>query len=87
MSKRQNKLEDGALNFLYLQSQAATVSQAERGLAIAEARYKAGQGAQLEILDAQLVLLQVRTGYAQVRLDRSMAALALEQAVGVLGEE
>ncbi|NKB67817.1 MAG: hypothetical protein GKR89_12205 [Candidatus Latescibacteria bacterium] len=69
-----------------VQNQAATVTQAERGLAIAEARYRAGQGTQLETLDAQLVLLQARTAYAQARLDRSLAVVALERAVGVLGE-
>jgi outer membrane protein len=59
---------------------------AETGLDDAEARYRNGAGTQLEVLDAQLSLLQARTEEARARRDRAVALVSLEQAVGVLGE-
>jgi len=70
-----------------VRAHAATVAQAERGLGIAESRYTAGAGTQLEVFDAQLLLVQAQTEYATAQRDRALALVRLEQATGVLGEE
>ena len=62
------------------------VHQAEKGLDIAESRYGRGVGTQLEILDAQLALMQSQTENATARRDRALALMRLERAVGILGE-
>lgn len=69
-----------------LEAQVGVVTQAEKGLQVAESRYASGVGTQLEILDAQLTLVQVRTKLATTRRDRALALVALERSVGVLGE-
>ena len=69
-----------------LAAERRTVEQAEEGLQIAESRYKSGAGTQLEILDAQLVLGEAEIGHATARRDRALALVALERAVGILGE-
>jgi outer membrane protein TolC len=62
------------------------VRQAEKGLQIAESRYASGVGTQLEMLDAQLALVQSQTENSTARRDRALALMRLERAVGVLGE-
>lgn len=62
------------------------VEQAEKGLQVAEARYASGVGTQLEILDAQLVLLQAQSDQVGAQRDQALALVSLERAVGVLGE-
>ena len=69
-----------------LQAQEGIVAQAAKGLAVADARYAGGAGTQLEILDAQLLLLQAQTQYAAAQRDQALALVGLERAVGVLGE-
>ena len=63
-----------------------TVEQATTGLGIAQSRYEAGAGTQLEILDAQLVLVRAESDLALAQRDRAVAIVELERAVGVLGE-
>ena len=62
------------------------VLHAEKGLQVAESRYGRGVGTQLEILGAQLALVQSQTENAIARRDRALALMYLERAVGVLGE-
>jgi outer membrane protein TolC len=62
------------------------VLQAEKGLRMAGSRYANGAGTLLEILDAQLALVQTRTENAMARRDRGLALMRLERSVGVLGE-
>ena len=62
------------------------VVQSEKGLQIAESRYASGAGTQLEILEAQLVLVQTHTENATARRDRGLALMRLERSVGILGE-
>jgi outer membrane protein TolC len=62
------------------------VLRAQKGLQIAESRYVSGAGTQLEILDAQLALVQTRTENAMARRDRGLALMRLERSVGILGE-
>ncbi len=66
---------------------AATVHQAEKGLNIAESRYAAGVGTQLEVFDAQLLLVRAQTDHATAQRDRALALIRLEQATGTLSEE
>ena len=61
--------------------------QAEKGLEVAELRYASGVGTQLENLDAQLALVEVRTQSAVAHRDKALALMRLEQTVGVLGEQ
>ena len=63
-----------------------SVIQAEKGLEIAESRYRSGAGTQLEVLNAQLALVQSRTGLALAKRDRALSLILLERAVGTLGD-
>ena len=67
-------------------AQELTVSAAERGVEIARSRYANGLGTQLELLDAELVLLRAEVSFAQEKRTRAAALVALERAVGVLGD-
>ncbi len=67
-------------------AQEDAVRQAEKGLQMAESLFKTGAGTQLEVLNAQLALVQSRTGLALARRDRSMSLVSLEKAVGVLSD-
>ncbi len=69
-----------------IQANRDAVLQAEQGLRMAESRYANGAGTLLEILDAQLALVQTRTENAMARSDRGLALMRLERSVGVLGE-
>lgn len=69
-----------------LAAREGSVDQARQGLQDAESRYRAGRGTQLEVLDAQLALVQAESEVARARRDRALALVALEQATGVLGE-
>ena len=68
-----------------MKMQEDSVIQAEKGLEIAESRYRSGAGTQLEVLNAQLVLVQSRTGIALAKRDRAQSLILLEFAVGTLG--
>lgn len=59
-----------------------TVSQAERGVAIAQVRYKNGIGIQLELLDAQVALTTARVNRIAALHDLAVAVGALQRAVG-----
>ena len=69
-----------------IEARRGTVGQAARGLEIAESRYGSGAGTQLEILDAQLTLVEAETELAKARRDRAVSIVKLELSVGVLGE-
>jgi cobalt-zinc-cadmium efflux system outer membrane protein len=57
--------------------------QAEQALRAAEAGYASGRLGSLELLDAERVLLEVRTGAERARADYAVALARLEGAVGV----
>lgn len=65
-----------------LDAQRETVSQAERGLEIANVRYESGVGTQLEVLDAQLDLITARTQAETARHDRQVARAQWRRAMG-----
>jgi outer membrane protein TolC len=56
--------------------------QAEQSLQSAEAGYAAGTLNALDLLDAERVLLEVRTGTERARADHAIALARLEGAVG-----
>ncbi len=66
-----------------LQAAEETVKQAEKGLSIAELRYKEGVGTQLEALDAQLQLNNSRINLLQAKYNRLISKAAYERAVGM----
>lgn len=67
-----------------LDAQKETVTLADRGLQIAEVRYRTGVATQLEVFDAQVVLTQAQTSHAQALNDFAVAAAGLRKALGVV---
>ena len=67
-------------------SQVASVEQAQKGLDIADIRYKNGVGNQLEVLDAQVALARARTSYFTAVYEHFMAVAELERATGTTFE-
>ena len=56
--------------------------QAEQSLRSAESGYAAGSLNSLDLLDAERVLLEVRTGIERARADHAIAYARLEGAIG-----
>lgn len=67
-----------------VEAQGRTVEQAQRGYDIAQIRYKAGTGTQVEINDADLALRQARLNRLQSIYDYLVAQARLEQLIGDL---
>jgi len=67
-------------------AQKENVDFAERGLAIAQARYDAGLMSNLEVLDAQSALTQAEMGYFTALRDYELAKFAMRRARGDLAE-
>ncbi len=65
-------------------AQEETIHTAERGYAIAEARYGNGSGTQLEVNDARLALAQARLNLAQTHYEYLVASADLDQILGRL---
>jgi outer membrane protein TolC len=65
-----------------MDSQVASVEQAQKGLDIADIRYKNGVGTQLEVLDAQVSLATARTNHFMSVYEHFMAVAELERATG-----
>lgn len=65
-----------------LQALGETVTQANRGVEIAQVRYKSGVGTQLELLDAQVALTTARVNRISAEHDLAVAVSALRRAVG-----
>lgn len=65
------------------EAQGQVVSQAEKGERIAWSRYGNGFGTQLEVLDAQLVLMRSRSNFARAQRDRAVSLVMIEKAVGL----
>ncbi len=59
------------------------VDQAEENLKIAEVRYNAGVGTNLDVLDAVLALNQAKTNYIQALYDYNTGKAQLDKAMGV----
>jgi len=65
-----------------LESQKKVLEQAEEALRLANARYDAGTGTQLDLLGAQTSLTEARSTQVQALHDYSVARTRLERAVG-----
>jgi outer membrane protein TolC len=65
-----------------LDSQEKVNEQAVEALRLANARYDAGTGTQLDVLSAQTALTDARTTYVQALHDYSVARARLERAIG-----
>ncbi|MFH0766348.1 MAG: TolC family protein [Calditrichota bacterium] len=60
-----------------------TLGQADKGLSIAELRYREGVGTQLEALDAQMQLTQSKLNVLQAQYSLLISRAAYERAVGM----
>ena len=67
-----------------IEAQSEAVRQAEKGLEVAQSRYRNGAGTQLEVLDAHVALVDSRTGLALARRERALSLMMLESSVGIL---
>ena len=65
-----------------LEAQKKTVEQAEESLRLADARFHAGTGTQLDVLSAQTALTEARSNEIQAYYDYNVADAALERATG-----
>lgn len=63
-------------------AQKQSVTESERALAGAEARYRAGSGDFMAVLDSQRAILGAREQWSQYQLDRLQAAVGLCKALG-----
>lgn len=59
------------------------VSKAEEDFKIAQVRYSAGVGTNLDVIDAQVALTQARTNYVQALYDYNTNKAKLEKAMGM----
>jgi TolC family type I secretion outer membrane protein len=66
-----------------LQAQEKTVEQALESQRLAEARFRAGTGTQLDVLSAQTALTQARSNEVQALHDYNVALATLERATGL----
>ena len=62
------------------------VAKAEEDLKIAQVRYAAGVGTNIDVLDAQVALTQARTNFIQALYDFNTSKAKLEKAMGVAVE-
>lgn len=65
-----------------LESTNVTVEQANEDLYIAQEKYKAGMGTNLDVIDAQLALTQAKTNHIQAMYDYNVNKAKLDKAIG-----
>lgn len=65
-----------------LEAQKKTVEEAEESLRLAEARFRAGSGTQLDVLSAQTALTEARSNEIQALYDYNVATATLERVTG-----
>jgi len=66
-----------------IEAQRKTVEQAEESLRLAEARFRAGTGTQLDVLSAQTALTDARSNEIQALYDYNVAIATLERVSGM----
>ena len=59
------------------------VVQAEEDYKIAQVRYSAGVGTNLDVMDSQVALTQAKTNYIQALYDYNTSKAKLEKAMGI----
>ncbi|HBS59988.1 MAG TPA: transporter [Firmicutes bacterium] len=65
-----------------IQTSLKAVEQAREDLHIAEVRYAAGVGTNIEVMDAQVALTQAKTNYTEALYDYNVGKASLTRAVG-----
>jgi outer membrane protein len=65
-----------------IEAQKKTVEEAEESLRLAEARFRAGSGTQLDVLSAQTALTEARSNEIQALHDYNVAIATLERVTG-----
>ncbi|HUI08602.1 MAG TPA: TolC family protein [Verrucomicrobiae bacterium] len=66
-----------------IEAQKKTVEEAEESLRLAEARFRAGTGTQLDVLSAQTALTDARSNEIQALHDYNVAVATLDRATGM----
>jgi len=66
-----------------IEAQKKTTEQAEESLRLAEARFRAGSGTQLDVLSAQTALTDARSNEVQALYEYNVAIAALERVTGM----
>jgi outer membrane protein len=66
-----------------IEAQKKTVEEAEESLRLAEARFRAGTGTQLDVLSAQTALSDARSNEVQALHDYNVAVATLERVTGM----
>jgi len=66
-----------------IEAQKKTVEEAEESLRLAEARFRAGTGTQLDVLSAQTALTDARSNEIQALYDYNVAIATLERVTGM----
>lgn len=65
-----------------LQASEKVIGQAREALSLAQNRYKAGQGTQLDVLESQLQLTKAQLEHSTARHDLELASVLLKRATG-----
>ena len=71
----------------FVQSQEGSVANAQEALRLSQVNFREGVGTSLDVLSAQTSLAVARSNYVQAVRNYRLAALSLDYATGVLGEE
>lgn len=66
-----------------IETSRVTVVKAEEDFKIAQVRYTAGVGTNLDVIDAQLALTQAKTNYIQALYDYNTSKAQLDKAMGI----
>ena len=69
----------------FAESQRLNLQRAQEGLRLAEVGYREGVNTEVEVVDARAALTRARGLYYQAIYDHTVARLALQRAMGVLG--
>jgi OMF family outer membrane factor len=65
-----------------LEASSKTIIQAREALRLAQNKYKAGNGTQLEVLESQLQLMRTQLAQSTARHDMALAAVQMKRATG-----
>lgn len=66
-----------------IETSSVTVTKAQEDCQIADVRYSAGVGTNIDVIDAQLALTNARTNYVQALYDYNTSKAKLEKAMGI----
>ena len=66
-----------------IDTSSVAVTKAEEDFKIAQVRYNAGVGTNLDVIDAELALAQAKTNYIQALYDYNTGKAKVEKAMGL----